>query len=231
KEFSVETFVVQADFRKLDIYEGIKEKLAGLDVGVLVNNVGMTTDIQSFLDVPEGEKAYQDLILVNNMSLVRMTHMVLPGMVEKRKGIIINVSSLSAVSPIPLIATYAATKRPLLTASLGVLPGNTKEKEFMSTSSALASNLVRRFVYTNITDELLDRPGLGAPTPDTFVRSDLRSITKIQVTSGYWLHNLQRDAACFVNYVSPTLATSLGWWGMKFVLEKSKQRTEKRKKQ
>ncbi|CAG0879140.1 unnamed protein product [Darwinula stevensoni] len=224
KEFSVETLVVQADFRKLDIYEGIKEKLAGLDVGVLVNNVGITTDIQSFLDVPEGDKAYQDLILVNNMSLVRMTHMVLPGMVEKGKGIIINVSSLSAVSPIPLIATYAATK--------AFVDSFSRSLAWEYKSKGIHVHLVGPgFVYTKKTDQLLDRPSLGAPTPDTFVRSDLRSITKIQVTSGYWLHNLQRDAACFVNYVSPAFATSLGWWGMKFVLEKSKQRSEKRKKQ
>ena len=39
-------------------------------------------------------------------------------------------------------------------------------------------------------DAFLDGPGLTAPTPDTFARSDLRSIPKIQVTSGYWFHNL-----------------------------------------
>ncbi|CAG0908460.1 unnamed protein product [Darwinula stevensoni] len=110
KEFGVETRAIQADFTKLGIYEGIKEKLVGLDIGILVNNVGMATRISPFLDVPDGEKTYQDVLLVNNMSTVRMTHVVLPGMVEKRKGIIVNVSSISDISPVPLTATYSATK-------------------------------------------------------------------------------------------------------------------------
>ncbi|CAG0901499.1 unnamed protein product, partial [Darwinula stevensoni] len=96
KDFGVETCIIQADFTKLDIYEGMKEKLTGLDIGVLVNNVGVLTDLNPFLDVQEGEKAYQDMLFVNNLSMIRLTHMVLPGMVEKGKGIVINVSSISA---------------------------------------------------------------------------------------------------------------------------------------
>ena len=49
---------------------------------------------------------------------------------------------------------------------------------------------MRRKVYTKLTEKILDGPDFTAPTPDAFVQSDLRSITKIQVTSGYWFHNL-----------------------------------------
>ncbi|CAG0879139.1 unnamed protein product [Darwinula stevensoni] len=84
KEFSVETCIIQADFTKLDIYEGIKEKLASLGIGVLVNNVGMAINISPFLDVPGGEMTYQDMLLVNNLSMIRMIHMVLLG--QEKKG-------------------------------------------------------------------------------------------------------------------------------------------------
>lgn len=39
-----------------------------------------------------------------------MTKIVLPQMVERGTGVIINISSLSAVTPTPLISVYAATK-------------------------------------------------------------------------------------------------------------------------
>uniref|UniRef100_A0A8I4A5K2 17beta-estradiol 17-dehydrogenase n=1 Tax=Callithrix jacchus TaxID=9483 RepID=A0A8I4A5K2_CALJA len=37
--------IIQADFTKDDIYEDIKEKLTGLEIGVLVNNVGMLPNL------------------------------------------------------------------------------------------------------------------------------------------------------------------------------------------
>ncbi|CAG0902988.1 unnamed protein product [Darwinula stevensoni] len=110
KEFNTETLMIPADFTELNIYDGIKERVAGLDVGVLVNNVGMPSDPQPFLDVPEGEKTYQDMLLVNNLSMVQMTKMILPVMVKKKKGVVMNVSSLAGVSPLPFVAIYSATK-------------------------------------------------------------------------------------------------------------------------
>ncbi|CAG0879141.1 unnamed protein product [Darwinula stevensoni] len=224
KEFGVETKVIQADFTKLDIYEGIKEKLAGLDIGILVNNVGMATRISPFLDVPDGEKTYQDVLLVNNMSMVRMTHMVLPGMVEKRKGIIINVSSISDVSPVPLLTTYSATKAFIYSFSRGLA------YEYKS-KGILVHHVDPWYVYTKMMNKLVHRPGLMAPTPDIFVRADLRSITKVQVTSGYWLHNFMREAARFMDFIAPTAATNMVGWTIKNVLERAMQKRAKLKKQ
>ncbi len=39
-----------------------------------------------------------------------MSRIVLPGMVEKRNGAIINVSSASGAKPTPCLALYSATK-------------------------------------------------------------------------------------------------------------------------
>uniref|UniRef100_A0A2I3T1Z8 17beta-estradiol 17-dehydrogenase n=1 Tax=Pan troglodytes TaxID=9598 RepID=A0A2I3T1Z8_PANTR len=47
--------IIQADFTKDDIYEHIKEKLAGLEIGILVNNVGMLPNLlpSHFLNAPD----------------------------------------------------------------------------------------------------------------------------------------------------------------------------------
>ena len=39
-----------------------------------------------------------------------MTQLILPSMMKKRRGLIVNISSFSAVRPLPLISVYGATK-------------------------------------------------------------------------------------------------------------------------
>lgn len=49
--------IVVADFTRSDIYEDIGKELKGLDIGVLVNNVGMSYDYPEFLTkYPDVEK-------------------------------------------------------------------------------------------------------------------------------------------------------------------------------
>eukprot|EP00069_Balaena_mysticetus_P016210 bmy_10489T0 len=43
-------------------------------------------------------------------SLLQMTWLVLPGMVERSKGAILNISSASGMYPVPLLTMYSATK-------------------------------------------------------------------------------------------------------------------------
>lgn len=51
-----------------------------------------------------------DLISCNVVSVTMMTRVVLPKMAEKRKGLIINLASISAESSVPLLSLYGATK-------------------------------------------------------------------------------------------------------------------------
>ena len=78
----------------------------GLDVGILVNNAGFTT----VGDVHENPDRQLGMIRVNVEALVDLTTMWLPGMVERGSGAVINVASTAAFQPIPVQATYAATK-------------------------------------------------------------------------------------------------------------------------
>ena len=105
------TRVIDVDFTRTDIYERIRQELEGLDIGVLVNNVGMSYPFPEFFtEVPDGDKKFMDLITCNNVSMMMMTRIVLPAMAEKKKGIIINLSSLSGLCPVPLLNVYASTK-------------------------------------------------------------------------------------------------------------------------
>ena len=77
---------------------------------LLVNNAGFgTTGPFARLD-PDQEEAGSRL---NVLALMRLTRAVLPGMIARGRGAIINVSSLAAFAPGPYDATYTAPQKPL----------------------------------------------------------------------------------------------------------------------
>ena len=93
----------------VSIYGRLASELAQLDVGVLINNVGMSNDGPE----PYAEHVEQlvpDLINCNIMSMARVTHIVLPAMIRRKKGIIINIGSQSSATSTPLLTLYGATK-------------------------------------------------------------------------------------------------------------------------
>ncbi|HYE59818.1 MAG TPA: SDR family oxidoreductase [Candidatus Kapabacteria bacterium] len=79
----------------------------GLSIDVLVNNAGFG----SYGPFAETQRKEQlDMIQVNVRSLVDLTHHILPGMIERKHGRILNVASTAAFEPGPYMATYFATK-------------------------------------------------------------------------------------------------------------------------
>jgi short-subunit dehydrogenase len=90
------------------VEERLREPGAGVaPVELLVNNAGMGAH-GAFADIP---LAWQDeLIRLNVLAPVRLTHAALAGMIERGRGGILNVSSIAGRQPLPHVATYAATK-------------------------------------------------------------------------------------------------------------------------
>ena len=90
---------------------------ARLGVDYLVNNAGFGTT-GSFTRLPlERETEEIDL---NVAALVALTRLLLPAMVERHRGTIINVASTASFQPIPFMTTYAATKAFVLSFTEGL---------------------------------------------------------------------------------------------------------------
>ncbi|XP_078253105.1 17-beta-hydroxysteroid dehydrogenase type 3 [Rhinoraja longicauda] len=104
--------IIQANFCNTDIYQHIEENLKGLEVGILINNVGILQEPNPcrFLEMNDMDKTINDMIAVNVVSMVKMTQLVLPMMKERQKGLILNISSGVANSPCPLYSLYSSTK-------------------------------------------------------------------------------------------------------------------------
>ncbi|XP_077864262.1 very-long-chain 3-oxoacyl-CoA reductase-B-like [Saccoglossus kowalevskii] len=108
--YNVTTKVLQVDFTGgPEIYKHIAELLNNLDIGVLVNNVGTNhSNPEYFTNSPN--KFIPDILNVNILACTMMTKIVLPQMVKRRKGVIINISSAAGLNPLPLLLIYSSTK-------------------------------------------------------------------------------------------------------------------------
>lgn len=79
----------------------------GLEVNILVNNAGMTT----MGPASKGDVAADlSMIRIDVEAVVHLCMAVLPGMVERRSGSILNVASTAAFQPLPGQAGYGASK-------------------------------------------------------------------------------------------------------------------------
>lgn len=93
--------------------EGAGRRLAhqtldrGFPVGLLINNAGFGARGE-FWKLSLARQ--MQMIRLHLEALIELSHDLLPGMIEKRAGGIINVSSITGFQPIPYVAVYAATK-------------------------------------------------------------------------------------------------------------------------
>nr|XP_043624101.1 very-long-chain 3-oxoacyl-CoA reductase 1-like [Erigeron canadensis] len=102
------------DLSSDDMSQGIKkisEEIEGLDVGILINNAGVSYPYARFFHEVDDE-LLNNLIKVNIEGTTKITQTVLPGMLKRKKGAIVNIGSGAAIiiPADPLYAVYAASK-------------------------------------------------------------------------------------------------------------------------
>jgi short-subunit dehydrogenase len=110
QRYGIHVLVFVADHSRQDTAERLCEGLAsrGLTIDALVNNAGYGVP-GTFVASPW--QRHQDMMQVMVMGLTELTHRLLPGMIERRYGRIINVASLAGLVPAPAGHTlYGAAK-------------------------------------------------------------------------------------------------------------------------
>lgn len=105
----METLVVPADLRepsqREELVSAVLEQFGTIDI--LVNNAGLETE-GAYAELPWS--SIEETIEVNLLAPMALTHLVLPGMLERKAGHIVNVASIAAKSGAPFAATYSGTK-------------------------------------------------------------------------------------------------------------------------
>ncbi len=87
------------------LISALKEQ--NLPVNLLINNAGLG-DFGHFAE--SSWDRCNAMLEVNMKALTRLTHAMLPEMVERGEGCVLNVSSTASYVPIPKMSVYAATK-------------------------------------------------------------------------------------------------------------------------
>jgi 2-hydroxycyclohexanecarboxyl-CoA dehydrogenase len=99
--------VVVGDIRDPGVVSRVAQSAPDGPVDVLVNNVGdFRPAARTFLHSTEAQ--WQDLYELNLLHVFRMCHAVLPAMVERGRGAIVNNATVEAFRGIPYAAVYAA---------------------------------------------------------------------------------------------------------------------------
>jgi len=111
---------VVADVRARTCTEALTAAVeaAGGDLDILVNNVGDHVPWGPFVDSTEED--WTAIYAVNFEHVLRVTRLFLPGMIERRSGSIINISSVEAFRGVPHCAVYAAHKSAVVNFTAGL---------------------------------------------------------------------------------------------------------------
>lgn len=135
----------------------------GLEVDVLVNNAGVAGS-GPFAEMSSARAL--DMVNVNVRALTDLTLALLPDMVRRGRGRILNVASIVAFQPVPSMAVYAASKAYVLSFTESL---SEELKLSGVTVSALCPGLTRT--------EMISEVEAAAAVPEMFV-ADARSVAK-----------------------------------------------------
>ncbi|TFK62325.1 3-ketoacyl-CoA reductase [Pluteus cervinus] len=170
-------------------YVSLGAAFSGLDVGVLVNNVGKSHDMPAyFVDTPYDEML--DIVSINVTATLRVTYSVLPGMVQRKRGLVLNIGSFAGAIPSPMLATYSGTKGFLTTFSSAL-------GEEVAQHNIIVENVNTYFVVSKLSK--IRKASALIPQPGPYVRSVLSKVglpggaaysNRPNTTTPYWSHGL-----------------------------------------
>ena len=188
-----DALVVPVDFtRGQAVYETLRETLDQLDIGLLVNNVGRSHKYAQYFLELDAQRA-RDIIELNCQAMVHMTHLLLPRMVDRGSGAIINISYSSA-HPQPLLGLYSSTKKFVNFFSEAL-------SEEYSRHGILVQTVIPHFVSTEMTKI---RRNIFVPTGTNYSRSAVGTIGIQRTTYGCLPHTI----LCSLTNLTPKFITT-----------------------
>jgi len=144
--------IVEADLYETGAAARLQRLLARTPIEVLVNNAG-TLEGGGFADSEAGRN--EQMVQLNVAVLVSLTHALLPSMLRRGRGRIVNLASIAAFAPVPYLAVYSATKAFVLSFSEALL-------EELRDSGVTVTAVCPGLTNSEMADAALERaPGLN----------------------------------------------------------------------
>jgi len=181
QRFNVKVKMLVADFSDGMVgFNAVRDAIQDLDIGVLVNTAAIDLPFGSF-DMCDGADM-KKLIDVNCGTPTVMMSIVLPKMLRKRRGIIVNFGSFVGEANCPYPTVYPSTKTfcHKLTRDLQVW-----YKDSGVTFQTVMPGVVGSPMAYNLPNSTL------IPNPENYTRSLIKTVGWVDETSGYIPHDLQ----------------------------------------
>merc|ERR1711892_62314 len=191
KKYSVQVRSLVADFSNgMEGFDAVKAVLNNLDVGILINTAAIDLAYKTF-DCLEGADLKR-AIDVNCGTPTVMMNMVLPGMLAKKKGVIVNFGSFVGEANCPMPTVYPATKT--------FCHKLTRDLQVWYQDSGIIFQTVLPGVVGSPMAYNMD-PTFLVPSPEQYTSSLIKTVGWVDATSGYLPHDLQLVTMKFLNFV------------------------------
>lgn len=120
KNFGTSGLVLLFDVRKLD---QVKKALEGLpkeweNIDILINNAGLARGLDKLYEGSIDD--WEETIDCNVKGLLYVTRLVVPGMVKRGRGHVVNIASIAGIQTYPRGSVYCATKAAVRVLSEGL---------------------------------------------------------------------------------------------------------------
>ncbi|ETN60179.1 steroid dehydrogenase [Anopheles darlingi] len=190
EKYGVDCRYAVADFSKGEqIFPQLEKELAPYDIGILVNNVGVINEKPILLERMDKALLW-NLININVGAATLLCNIVIPKMKSNKRGLIVNISSMSALAPTPYLNVYAATKAYMTSFSHAL-------HEELKPYGIECQTVSPGFVHTSMTEYLAPTEGSQAPLSrrllkvNDFIRYAGYTLGKVSTTCGHWSHGIQ----------------------------------------
>jgi len=213
-KYGVETKIVKADLGLEAGLKAVEDAISGLDIGVLVNNAGISYDYPDYFDNLTDDRI-DILIKLNITALTKICKMVIGGMAERKRGAIVNISSVSGTAPMGMLAVYSASKSYVNYFSQAL------HQEYESKGVTVQS-VAPMFVASAMSKQ---RPSLTVPKPSDYAKSAVNKIGYENYTEGYYIHSI----IGFILGLLPTQLVESKLFGMHVSIRKRAMRKAARK--
>ena len=145
KELNGKCKTIECNLSSVDDTNNLIDYLNGFGgMDILINNAGKTED-NLFMRMTD--KQWEDVMLINLTSVMRLTRGVIRGMIKKRWGRVINISSIVALTGNPGQSNYVTAKSGLI--------GFSKSLASEVASRGITVNCIAPgFIDTNMTEKV-----------------------------------------------------------------------------
>lgn len=165
------------------------------EIGILINNAGTFPATFKRFNNFDMEQLL-NLVNVNVLATLHLTRMIMPGMLDRQKGLILNVSSILGKLPGLYMSAYGPTKSFMDSLT------NQLQLEYASHPIDII-NLTPGAVHTKlfIDTATMPKPTSFNPSPDDYARSAINAVsTRISSIAGTLTHELFFILAKTINW-------------------------------